>query len=679
MIRRSLLPAARIPARLRLVLLAFLVLFVELALIRWTGSNVVYLSFFSNFVLLGSFLGIGIGFLRARSPLNLFPYSPIALAFLIGFVLIFPIQIDRSGSDLIFFGELETTGLPTWAMLPVIFLAVAGVTAMLAEGLARQFVRFEPLEAYRLDIIGSILGIVGFSALSFLGAPPVIWGMVAGIAFLILVPPDLRILQVVAIVGFVFMLGRESMTPGYSWSPYYRIGTLEIEEGVHGVGVNSIPHQIILPVDRLTDIEPLYDVPYDRSPDEPQDVLVIGAGTGNDVAYALAKGAAHVDAVEIDPGLQGLGQQLHPNRPYDDPRVAVHITDGRAFLEQSDRRYDLILFALPDSLTLVSGQAALRLESYLFTLEAMEAARDRLKPDGVFSMYNFYREDWLIDRLAGTLSSAFGHSPCVDSLGDVGKRAVLTIGATASAVRCEDPWIAGADVVPPSRDDYPFLYLREAQIPGFYLLAMGLILAAGALLIRVSGGPFRAMTSYLDLFFMGAAFLLLETKSVVQFALLFGTTWFVNSLVFVGVLASVYLAIEVTRRARLPRPSFLYAALLGSVLVALVVPLHSLLELPDALRFAAAVVLWFTPIFIANLVFAQRFSNVGESNVAFGANLLGAVVGGVIEYAALMTGYTALALAVAALYGAAFVLGRRHLGELGKARMAQPFHGVNEG
>jgi len=137
MISASLLPRARIPERLRLILLAFLVLFVELALIRWVGSNVVYLSFFTNFVLLGSFLGIGIGFLEARSRVNLFPYSPIALAMLVGLVLIFPVQIDRSGSDLIFFGELETTGLPTWVTLPVLFLAVAAVNAMLAEGLAR--------------------------------------------------------------------------------------------------------------------------------------------------------------------------------------------------------------------------------------------------------------------------------------------------------------------------------------------------------------------------------------------------------------------------------------------------------------------------------------------------------------------------------------------------------------
>ena len=82
--------------------------------------------------------------------------------------------------------------------------------------------------------------------------------------------------------------------------------------------------------------------------------------------------------------------------------MTAHIGDGRAFLESTDKKYDLIVLALPDSLTLVSGNSALRLESFLFTKEAFEAARDHLKPGGVFSLYNYYRTKWLIDRYAGT-------------------------------------------------------------------------------------------------------------------------------------------------------------------------------------------------------------------------------------------------------------------------------------
>src|SRR6202035_6124272 len=98
-----------------------------------------------------------------------------------------------------------------------------------------------------------------------------------------------------------------------------------------------------------------------------------------------------------------------------------------------------------------------------------------------------------------------------------------------------------------------------------------LILLASFVLVRAAAGPLGQMQSYLDLFWMGAAFLLLETKNVVQFALLFGTTWFVNSLVFLGILVAVYLAIEVARRIDLGPSWRLYAILLLALAVAWVV------------------------------------------------------------------------------------------------------------
>lgn len=639
-------------------------LFVELALIRWSGSNVVYLSYFSNFVLLGSFLGIGLGFLRGDARRNLFPFAPIALTFFVAFVLVFPVQIDRTGSDVIYFGTHEATGLPPWLTLPVIFLAVAGVMMLIAEGVARTFVTFEPLEAYRYDIAGSLLGIVAFSALSFAWAPPVAWGAVAAVLFVVLLRPGMRVVHWVAIIGLVFMLGRESIVPQWSWSPYYRISTQTAADrpDITFIDVNGIPHQTMTTIAVRRESEPIYFLPYERTDTPLDDVLIVGAGSGTDVAIALSEGAGHVDAVEIDPRIQQIGAQAHPEAPYDDPRVSVHIDDGRAFLQQTDRTYDLILFALPDSLTLVSGQSSLRLESYLFTVEAMQEARSHLKADGAFAMYNYYREDWLVDRLAGTLETAYGHAPCVDSVGGAERLAVLTIGLDDGTVDCPTNWVAGdaEAAATHATDDYPFLYLRQRSIPPLYLVALGLILAVSLVLVRWVAGPVRGMTKYTDLFFMGTAFLLLETKSVVQFALLFGTTWFVNALVFAGVLVSVLLAIEVARRARLPAPPVLYGALLVALLVAWLVPPAALLELGLVPRFAVAVAVSFAPIFLANLVFAQRFRDVGESTVAFGANLLGAMVGGLVEYLALLTGYQALLVVVAVAYGLAFLAGRAH-------------------
>jgi hypothetical protein len=638
-------------------------LFVELALIRWVGSNIVYLSYFSNFVLLGSFLGIGVGFLRAKSRVDFFPWAIVVLAFFVAFVLLFPVTIDRSGSQLIYFGFRQQGGLPIWLTLPAIFLATAAVMTCIAQGVARVFTKFDALEAYRLDIIGSLAGIVAFSLLSFLGAPPVVWGAVVSAAFLALCAPSVRLLQVVAMIGLVVMLGRESIQPGMSWSPYYKIFAYTVQPGLTALSANGVPHQWIGSMEWRRKREPLYFLPYQRLRSNPlRNVLIVGAGGGSDVAIALAAGAKHVDAVEIDPRIYQLGRELNTDRPYQDSRVTIHIDDGRAFLERTRNHYDLILFALPDSLALVSGQSSLRLESYLFTTEAVRAARAHLNPGGAFGMYNYYRENWLIDRFARTLEVAFAQRPCIDSVGQTAWFALLMDGLKPGDVACATTWDPAARSIPaPVADDDPFPYLQTHAIPPLYLVTLATILLASLLLIRVAAGPLRQMRDYLDLFFMGAAFLLLETKNVVQFALLFGTTWFVNALVFFGILASVYAAIEVARRVRLRNPNALYLALFASLALAWAIEPARLLSLDAPLRFAAAASLAFAPIFLANLVFAQRFRGVGSSTVAFAANLLGAMVGGVLEYSSLILGYRELLPLVAVLYALAFVFGRKHL------------------
>ena len=634
-------------------------LFLELALIRWIGSNVLYLSYFSNFVLLASFLGIGLGFLRANAAHDLFPFAPIALTALVAFVRVFPVEIDRSGTELIFFGALGTrSGLPPFVTLPLLFLGVAAVMALVGEGVARTFRRFSPLEAYRLDILGSLAGIITFSALAFLEAPPFVWGVVVAAALFLLIDRRPVLWQAPALAVMLTLLGLESAVPTDSWSPYYKIRLNPHPSGAVTLLVNGIPHQTIDLAQRRLDQVPIYGLPYQHRKAMPASVLIVGAGTGDDVAIALRLGAQHIDAVEIDPRIHDIGVQRNPDRAFQDARVTSYVNDGRAFLEQTARHYDLILFALPDSLTLVAGQSSLRLESYLFTAEAMQAARAHLAPDGAFGEYNYYREPWLVDRLAGTLQQVYGHPPCLDSTGQVGRLALLMASPNQAALQCPTLWRPAAATPAPATDDYPFLYLQQRTIPGFYLLTLALILGAALLLIRLGAGALRPMGRYLDLFLMGAAFLLLETKNVVQFALLFGTTWFVNSLVFVGILLAVYLAIEVARRIELGPPWRLYAALLAALTVAWLVPPDLLLGLTVVPRFIVAIVVAFAPVFLANLLFASRFRDVAASNLAFATNLLGAMLGGVLEYASLVTGYRALLIVIALLYAGAFMLQR---------------------
>jgi hypothetical protein len=358
--------------------------------------------------------------------------------------------------------------------------------------------------------------------------------------------------------------------------------------------------------------------------------------------------------VEIDPRLLQIGRERHPDEPYADPRVQVHVDDGRAFLERTDRRYDLIIFALPDSLTLVTGAASIRLESYLFTVEAMRAVRDHLTPDGGFAMYNNYRESWLVERFEQTVAETFGHEPCVDTFGRSGQLAVLAVAADPAGQRCAaGPQIAAGPA--PATDNHPFPYLRTHGIPALYLVVIAGVLLVSVLCVRAFTGPFRTMRPYTDLFLLGMAFLLLETKYVTGFALLFGTTWVVNAIVFAGVLVAVLVAVEVTRRWQTPRIPVLFAALAGALLIAWLVPAAALLELPIVVRLVVAVALAFAPVFLANVIFAKRLSAVDDTSTAMGANLLGAMVGGCLEYVALVVGYNALLVVAGVLYATAFV------------------------
>src|SRR4029078_89414 len=135
--------------------------------------------------------------------------------------------------------------------------------------------------------------------------------------------------------------------------------------------------------------------------------------------------------------LARIGRDFHPEGVYRDPRVTVHINDGRAFLNNPREKSDLIVYALTDSLTLVSSTAGVRLESFLFTEESMRAARDHLAPDGLFAMYNLYREPWLVTKLDGMLGGRFDSRRLVRIVGSA--EAILAAGPAVDALRGAAP------------------------------------------------------------------------------------------------------------------------------------------------------------------------------------------------------------------------------------------------
>src|ERR1700739_3391262 len=496
----------------RLVLGSSLMLFIELALIRWLGCTVVPLSYFTNFVLLGSFLGIGLGFLISRKSWSILPLSSGLLMLLVIAVHLFPVRLNRTGNVIVYFTGLNPSGPPAWIVLPAVFVIVAMQLAGPAEVVGRCFGQLKPLTSYRWDLVGSLLGIGTFTLLSFLRAPSVVWGVIAAVVLVVLNRPGLKVVTAICGAGLVLVLLAESTTVGVSWSPYYKVQTEDFGSWngapLVTISVNGVPHQHMAPAAwKLTLGEAQYRTPYERTKTLSLDnVLIVGAGSGIDVAIALSKGAKHVDAVDIDPRIVQIGAERNPDHPYSDPRVTVHINDGRAFLQSTDRKSDLILFALPDSLALVNGASQIRLESFLFTDRALRTAHDHLRPTGVFAMYNYYRETWLIDRLARTAGAACRHQPGVDQTAD--HHAVFTIAVAPANQKCAAEYKPSGEVIAPATDDRPFLYYKGGAIPGMYLWTLAGIMLISLLAVRLLGGSFRALRPYVGPFFMGPAVLL---------------------------------------------------------------------------------------------------------------------------------------------------------------------------
>ena len=657
----------------RLYLTSGILLFVELMLIRWIPANVTYIGFFSNFLLMASFLGIGLGILLGRRTGRYVPLWPFALLLLGVVFLVYQAQLDVkvSSNDELFFGLAESQSADTnFLVLPLVVVLVTSLMAALALPLGPLLKSMPPLRAYAIDIAGSMSGIVGFTVLSAAGTDPRVWFIVAAllIGVLILSMP-LRLSSGVAAAGMaavvaVVLLNQQG---GDIWSPYYRVSTYQDQANRTRVNVNGIPHQTLWPVND-TGKEEFYDQVYRWFPDRTYEkVLIVGAGSGTDTAIALQRGASSVDAVEIDPAIQKLGTERHPNDPYNDPRVTRHLNDGRAFLRNTNEKYDLIVFALPDSLTLVSTTANVRLESFLFTEQAMRSVREHLDDDGLFILYNYYREPWLISKISSMLEKEFGSQPGVRIYGE--RKAALAAGPAIAALNGGQPPGDRFDPIPEvgapeprhATDDWPFLYLREGFIAPYYLAALGMVLVGAFLAVtlsaRASGTTIRRFSPHF--FLLGVAFLLLETRSLVSFSLLFGTTWFVNALAFLGILASVLLAILVNARMKVRNPMPFYIGLFIALGLAFLLPPESLLIDPPFLRYGLAAALAFAPVFFANLVFSYSFRDTRTADMAFASNLLGAMAGGALEYLALLSGYRLLLPLVALLYLAAFLAATR--------------------
>jgi hypothetical protein len=663
--------------RLRIFLVSFTLLFFELLCIRWIPAYVRYLSYFTNFILLASFLGMGLGILAARRATFRFPPFPFMVLLLTGVVALNRFELNISSTDVLYFGS-GTHGVAqaeSFILLPLIFTFVAAAFIPLARTLGGLFTQTAPLTAYTFDILGSLAGTAAFFLIGYFALPPIYWFAVLGLLILLLTAKKQLVFSAVLMIAaaaIALFLQR-----GTWWSPYYKITLTPAAPAGYNLDVNSIGHQSMIP---WRDKEPFYRRVYELFPGPSfERALILGAGSGSDTATALANGVKSVTAVEIDPVIMKLGARFHPDQPYADPRVRLVNADGRAFLRNTTEKFDLIIFALPDSLTLTSSIANLRLESFLFTQDSLAAARAALAPNGVLVLYNYYREPWLIEKLASMVGRTFGRDSFVSTYGGHGRGAVIINGARLSEIpagkfgpyreesfspadkelRVTGEGFFSVTNKPPATDDWPFIYLPTKSFPILYLRGLAVILA-----ISLAGIFWIAPRNTLQrfdwhMFFLGVAFALLEVKALTTFALLFGSTWNVNSLVFFAILTSVLIAVLVNARMKIRRVWIFYLLLFGMLVLNLAVRPETLLLQNAIARYVVASGLIFAPVFLANVIFSNSFRETEVADVAFASNLLGIMVGGMLEYFSMLVGYHLLLVAVIAFYFLAMVMKKR--------------------
>lgn len=412
-----------------------------------------------------------------------------------------------------------------------------------------------------------------------------------------------------------------------------------------------------------------YDIPLLLHP-HPQSFLIVGAGTGNDAAGGLRHGVQHITAVEIDPAIISLGRKFHPERPYSSTSVRLINDDARSFFATAREKYDVISFSLLDSHTTTAMTNA-RLDHYVYTKESIVHAKTLLKEGGIMVLSFEAQKPFIADRMAGVLREAFGSEPIAFTVpySSYGWGGVMFIAGDLDTARRQigqnqplasliKEWqrqrpLSFTYSTCITTDDWPYIYLQTPRIPMLYYLLAGMMLLLLLFCHRFLHTPLLISgwtRSNWHFFFLGAAFLLLEVQNISKASVVLGNTWEVNAVIISGVLAMILLAnLLAARFPHMPLRA-VYGALVGTCLVLYFVDLSNFAFLPYPTKAVIIGALTTLPMLFSGIVFIRSFASVPGKDKALGANLIGALIGALLQSVTFVTGIKALLLVVAALY-----------------------------
>jgi hypothetical protein len=688
-------------------LISLLGLFLEMLLIRWIGTEIRIFAYLQNTVLVVCFLGLGLGCFTSRKPI-IIRNMLIPLAVL---TLLLAIPKTRTGlgytsellsvlDDLLIWGNryapspFQTTlavGLGsaiTYCLMVIlldIFVPIGRILGRLMDEHPNT------IWAYSVNVAGSLLGTWLFVLLSIWYQPPLIWFLVLGGLTLFFLARrgqgwKLNYALMAGIIILSFFAGLEAGALKVVWSPYQKLVLKQRDKqpemlGNYLVKVNNTSYQDMMDLSESNvksdprrfppEMRGLsqYDIPMLLHP-KPWKLLVVGAGSGNDVAGGLRHGAKMITAVDIDPAIIAMGERYHPEKPYASPAVQLVNDDARSFFATCQERYDVISFGLLDSHTTTAMTNA-RLDHYVYTKESIARAKSLLADGGILVLSFGVERSFIADRMGGVLREVFLEEPICYRMpeNNYGRGGVIFIAGDLATAKKQ---IAGnsrlAAVIQQwqqqfpisllyttkiTSDDWPYLYLESPRIPVLYYL-----LACLMVLVLIRSHKYLSLPrlaaswgrSHWHFFFLGAAFLLLEVQNISKVSVVLGNTWDVNAVIVSGVLAMILLANLLAQRfPKLPL-RVVYFCLIGTCLGLYFVDLSRFAFLPYATKALVVGSLTTVPMLFSGIVFIRSFSLAAGKDQALGANLIGALVGALLQSITFITGIKALLLIVAGLY-----------------------------
>lgn len=697
---------------------SILMLFLEMLLIRWIGTEVRIFAYLQNTILVTCFLAIGMGCFSSRKEVQfqhvLFPFLLIMAVFVFPdthslLKIITPtlsVLRDFHVWDAIYRDDFRSVVIGV-----TIGLSLSFVLLLLVWDLFVPFGRMlgsllddcdNIVLGYSANIFGSLLGIWLFTLFSYLWTAPPVWLLTALVLSVWLFGANSwksikSLVLLIATGACAAFVGFSDPAIETQWSPYQKLSLHANPKlpGAYSIEVNHTTYQGVTDLStqaftKHSSIYPAemqgltkYDLPFLLYP-KAKKVLIVGAGAGNDAAGALRNGAEQIVAVEIDPAILDYGKRYHPEQPYASNKVRPVVDDARSFFATTKERFDIIIFGLLDAHTMTHKTNA-RLDHYVYTQESIEQAKSLLTQNGLLFM-SFYavtnrdlqekvETPFIFDRIASVMKEVFDREPLMIQVPRsplAWETSIFVAGNQALARQsiADDPllketiqkWNRLVPVKPGynteiATDDWPYIYLRSRQIPSLhYLLAVLLVLlfVVQRYLRRGPAIPIRFKSIEWHFFFLGAAFLLLEVHNVSKSALVLGNTWIVNAVIVTAVLLMILAANLVTLRfPRIPLP-LIYGCLVLSCIALYFFDLNTLSALPYASKAFLTGTLTCTPMFFSGLAFIRSFAVSESKDHMLGINLIGSLVGGLLQSITFITGISTLLLIVGGFYCLAF-------------------------